>query len=225
MSFHDDTIPLRHMLDGARAAVEVASGSRRPGSLDHLALREAVRRVGTAASHVSGPTRVRHPGVAWEELAREGARLVAEYDRVDSVAVRQAVEERFPALVDHLERVLAAEEHRPLPAAAESVPADQVTRRLAVSPSVLAEFCRRRHIKRLLLFGSVLRADFGPASDVDVLVEFEPGRVPGLAFFAIQDELAALLGRPTDLVTAGSVDRYLRDRVLQEAQEVYASGA
>jgi len=55
--------------------------------------------------------------------------------------------------------------------------------RLTFDPERISEFCRRHHIRRLALFGSVLRADFGPASDVDVLVEFEPDHVPGLAFF------------------------------------------
>ncbi|MCI0492965.1 MAG: nucleotidyltransferase domain-containing protein [Planctomycetes bacterium] len=55
----------------------------------------------------------------------------------------------------------------------------------------VAEFCRRHRIRRLSLFGSILRQDFGPNSDVDVLVEFQPGATPGLAFFAMQDELTA----------------------------------
>jgi predicted nucleotidyltransferase len=54
----------------------------------------------------------------------------------------------------------------------------------------LAEFCQRYHIRKLAFFGSVLRDDFGPNSDVDVLVEFEPGHAPGLAFFTMQDELS-----------------------------------
>lgn len=67
----------------------------------------------------------------------------------------------------------------------------------------IADFCRRYHIRRLSLFGSVLRGDFGPASDVDVLVEFEPGHVPGLAFFAMEEELSQIIGRRVDLNTPG----------------------
>jgi uncharacterized protein with HEPN domain/predicted nucleotidyltransferase len=59
-------------------------------------------------------------------------------------------------------------------------------RRISVSDDRIAEFCRRHHIRRLSLFGSVLRDDFGPESDVDILVEFEPGHVPGLGFFALE---------------------------------------
>ena len=65
----------------------------------------------------------------------------------------------------------------------------------------IADFCRRHHICKLAVFGSVLREDFRPDSDVDVLVEFEPGHTPGLAFFGMQQELSELLGRQVDLNT------------------------
>jgi len=87
----------------------------------------------------------------------------------------------------------------------------------------IADFCRRNHIRRLSLFGSVLRDDFRPDSDVDVLVAFEPGHVPGFAFVGLQEELSALLGRPVELHTAGFLSRYFRDRVLAEAEVLYAA--
>jgi uncharacterized protein len=86
----------------------------------------------------------------------------------------------------------------------------------------IASFCRKHHIRKLALFGSVLRADFGAESDVDVLVEFEEGRTPGFAFFGLQDELSALLGRPVDLSTPGFLSPYFRDEVVREAEVVYA---
>ncbi|MBM4294431.1 MAG: nucleotidyltransferase family protein [Deltaproteobacteria bacterium] len=88
----------------------------------------------------------------------------------------------------------------------------------------IAEFCRRHHIKKLAIFGSVLGSDFRDDSDIDVLVEFEPGHVPGLAFFAIQDELSDILGRKVDLNTSQCLSRYFRDRVLQEAVVQYGEG-
>ena len=88
--------------------------------------------------------------------------------------------------------------------------------------SALAELCRRHHIRRLSLFGSVLRPDFRDDSDVDVLVEFEPGFVPGLAFFGIQDELSAMLGRTVDLNTPQFLSPYFRDKVIEEAEVEYA---
>ena len=87
----------------------------------------------------------------------------------------------------------------------------------------IAAYCRRHHIRRLALFGSVLRDDFGPESDVDVLVEFERGHTPGLAFFSIQDELSNLIGRRVDLNTPGFLSRYFRDRVLSEAEDLYVA--
>ena len=86
----------------------------------------------------------------------------------------------------------------------------------------IAALCRQHHIRRLALFGSVLRDDFRPDSDVDVLVEFEPGQVPGLEFFGIELELGQMLGRPVDLNTPNSLSRYFRDAVLAEAKTVYA---
>ncbi|MEX2218314.1 MAG: nucleotidyltransferase family protein [Phycisphaerales bacterium] len=93
-----------------------------------------------------------------------------------------------------------------------SIPADQ-----------LAAFCGRHHIARLSLFGSVLRSDFAPTSDIDVLVEFLPGRTPGLAFFRMQEELSSLLGRRVDLHTPASLSRYFRDEVLREARALYVA--
>ena len=96
---------------------------------------------------------------------------------------------------------------------------------LVIPKTKIAEFCRRNHIRRLALFGSVLRQDFGPTSDVDVLVEFEPGHVPGLALIRMQDELSALLGgRDVDLVTPKFLHPRIRDRVLAEMEVQYARG-
>jgi predicted nucleotidyltransferase len=73
------------------------------------------------------------------------------------------------------------------------------------------------------LFGSVLRSDFSPESDVDLIVEFQPGRTPGLAFFRLESELSALLGRRMDLNTKASLSPYFRDRVLFEARALYVA--
>lgn len=87
----------------------------------------------------------------------------------------------------------------------------------------VTSFCRRNRIRRLALFGSVLREDFRPDSDVDVLIEFEPGHTPGLRFFAMQEELSQILGRKVDLHTPKFLSRYFRDRVIQEAEVQYAA--
>ena len=87
----------------------------------------------------------------------------------------------------------------------------------------LAALCRRYHVRSLAFFGSVLRPDFGPHSDIDVLIEFEPGQTPGFAFFAIQDELSALLGRPVDLHTPNSLSPYFRRQVQDTAYVQYSA--
>jgi predicted nucleotidyltransferase len=95
--------------------------------------------------------------------------------------------------------------------------------KLKLDQEAVATFCRRHHVRRLALFGSVLRDDFTPASDVDVLVEFEPGHAPGLAFFSMEAELSALFGRKVDLNTPGFLSRYFRDQVLAEAETQYVA--
>ncbi len=84
-------------------------------------------------------------------------------------------------------------------------------------------FSRRNHIRKLALFGSVLRDDFTPDSDVDVLVEFEPGARVGLRFFALEQELSELLGRKVDLNTPGFLSAHFRDKVLAEAEPLYVA--
>ena len=84
-------------------------------------------------------------------------------------------------------------------------------------------FCRANGIRRLALFGSVLRDDFRPDSDVDVLVEFQPGVRVGLAFIRMQDELSAILGHKVDLNTPGSLSKYFRNEVLKEAEDLYVA--
>jgi predicted nucleotidyltransferase len=93
--------------------------------------------------------------------------------------------------------------------------------KIAIPKEELEAFCRRNRIRRLALFGSVLRDDFTPESDIDVLVEFEPDAKVGLSFFAMQDELSKLLGREVDLNTAGFLSPYFRNEVLEEAQPIY----
>ena len=96
--------------------------------------------------------------------------------------------------------------------------------RLRMDPARLGDLCRRHHIRSLALFGSVLRDDFRAGSDVDVLVEFEPGMTPGFGIIAVEEGLSALLGgRRVDLVTRRGLHPRLRDAVLHTAQVVYVA--
>jgi predicted nucleotidyltransferase len=94
---------------------------------------------------------------------------------------------------------------------------------IALSRSWIAEFCRRHHVRSFALFGSILRDDFGPESDIDVLIEFQPGKTPGWEFFGMQDELTGRFGRQVDLNTPGFLSRYFRDRVVAEAVPLYGT--
>lgn len=97
---------------------------------------------------------------------------------------------------------------------------------IKIDHAKLAEFCQRHHIRKLAFFGSVLRADFRPDSDVDVLVEFESGHAPGLLkLAAMEREFSAILdGRRVDLRTPEDLSRYFRDEVMAGAEVQYAQG-
>jgi predicted nucleotidyltransferase len=95
---------------------------------------------------------------------------------------------------------------------------------LVIDRSAVRSFCLRHRISRLALFGSALRDDFGPDSDVDVLVEFQPGHVPGLDFVRMERELSGLLqGRRVDLVTPKFLNVRIREQVLREAELLYVA--
>jgi predicted nucleotidyltransferase len=96
--------------------------------------------------------------------------------------------------------------------------------RVPVPTEQVAAFCRRNHIQRFALFGSVLTSDFGPDSDIDVLVEFDPQHVPGLLGIARMDrELSEIFGgRRVDLRTPEDLSRYFREEVMQQAEVQYA---
>jgi uncharacterized protein len=89
----------------------------------------------------------------------------------------------------------------------------------------IAEFCKRNHIRRLSLFGSFLYGKFGPDSDIDLLVEFEPNHIPGLMRLAgMEEELAEILSHKVDLRTPQELSRYFRQEVIDSAKVQYAQG-
>ncbi len=93
---------------------------------------------------------------------------------------------------------------------------------IEIKPEAIIEFCRKNHIKKLSFFGSVLREDFGPESDIDILVEFQPDHIPGLLHLAgMEAELSALLNRKADLRTIEDLSPYFRQAVVREAEVGY----
>jgi hypothetical protein len=98
-------------------------------------------------------------------------------------------------------------------------------RNIDAPPQVIRDFCLRSHIRKLSFFGSVLRDDFGPESDVDVLVEFEPGARVGLfELYDLEQEFSGILGgRRVEMNTVSSLSRYFRDEVLASAETAYVA--
>lgn len=95
---------------------------------------------------------------------------------------------------------------------------------LHIDESLIADFCQRYHLRRLSFFGSVLRDDFTPDSDVDVLVEYSPEHVPGfIALAGMEEELSAILGRKADIRSVGDLSRHFRDEVVREARDQYVA--
>lgn len=95
---------------------------------------------------------------------------------------------------------------------------------LSIDDALVADFATRHGVRRLALYGSALRPDFGPASDIDILVEFQPGRTPGLLHLAQMElELESSLGRPVELRTYEDLSRCFRDEVAANARPLYAA--
>ncbi len=94
---------------------------------------------------------------------------------------------------------------------------------ISIDPKKIAVFCKKHHIRKLALFGSVLREDFTTESDIDVLVEFGPRHIPGLSFFAMERELTEILGQKVDLNTAGFLSPDFRNEILDEAETEYVA--
>jgi uncharacterized protein len=90
-----------------------------------------------------------------------------------------------------------------------------------LSSHIIEKFCKKYHIRRLAFFGSVVREDFGPHSDINVLVEFQPGHTPGFDFFLIEAELSHLLGHKVDLQTVNFLSSDIRRSALSESVTAY----
>lgn len=228
MSEHDDVIPLERMTEGVRSALDVLRRADQDRSLwaalARWALVQAVQSVGFAAGHVSPAVQDRHRNIPWAALAQDSDSLLRGYDHVDAEALRRRVAAEFPDLLQRLEAARRIEAAQPRGVASAPVTDAEVAKRLRISRDVLEQFCREHGIRRLSVFGSIVRNDFQPGSDVDVIVEFEPGRTPGLGFLSIQDGLTDLVGRRVDLLTPGSMGPALRERVEDQARDMYVAG-
>ena len=166
--------------------------------------------------------------LAWfkEQVNRAGG---GNYQTMVNKALREYVDSKREPLEEILRRVVR-EELQTAPLRDRSLGTEESgtmkssSLLLPFDDSILlqvADTCRRWHIRRLALFGSAIRDDFGPDSDIDILVDFEPGHAPGFDFITIQDELTEIFDNEVDLHTPASLSKYFRDDVLESARDLY----
>jgi predicted nucleotidyltransferase/uncharacterized protein with HEPN domain len=219
MSKKNDLAYFGVMLDAAREAQAISAGVTHAHFCKDEMLRHALTHlldtIARTAAKLPSESRAQHPGVDWSGLATTRQQL-DDYLDVDPEDVWNAVQ-RLSALIHALAAFMPSEP----PSAGVASPRP---RRIAIPlpHDELAAFCRKWGICRLSLFGSVVRDDFTPESDIDVLVELRRDSHPGLRLYSdIPDELSAIFGgRKVDLVTFGSINRWIRNDILAEAVDV-----
>jgi predicted nucleotidyltransferase len=148
------------------------------------------------------------------------------YQSMINQALREFIDSEKTPLEETLRRVIREELQIPDASVERHGPGTRTRPSSAIQPgsstsAKIADLCSRWHIRRLALFGSVLRDDHRADSDIDVLVEFEPGHVPGFDFITIQDELTEIFGRQVDLHTPSTLSKFFRDDVLDRAKTLY----
>lgn len=222
-----DLVRLKIMRDEADKVVSVASYSPSPANQDDKLLDDAlsfsVRRLGIMAERVSSEARNLAPQIPWSLLIQTAHDVIERYDTFDAKDAWSVATNVVPVVRSALERLI---ENTPSEAiemnTASPVEWDVVRERLGLSGDMIAEFCERHSIQKLSLFGSVLRDDFRADSDINVLVEFEPGK--RLTFFDLGDaeqELSDLLGRQVDFVEKELLNEYIRDNVIASARDIW----
>lgn len=238
MTQHDDTLYVALMRDEIRGVMDVVSDCSRDQFIaDKL-------HVGAAAFHfmrlaerplkVSASFRAAHPEIPWEDLANVRGRGEPELFKEDAAAMWEIGTVEFPAIADELEALLPPdtpwryradedvdEQGNAWPACDHEAESD-ASPRVPIPAHELDEVCRRYDVRRIRLFGSVLRDDFGPESDIDMMVDFGPSAPDGWDVFGLDDELSQLFGRKVD-VMHGKPVRYIRAQILAEARTIYVS--
>jgi predicted nucleotidyltransferase/uncharacterized protein with HEPN domain len=233
---HDDTLYVALMRDEVRGVLEAVEGcSREEFIIDEL-------RIGAAAFHfmrlaerplkASAVYRAAHAEIPWEDLAGIRDRVEPELFHEDAAAMWEIATDEFPALVDALEAMLPSDElwrYRNDDDGDEELvwPATEpdVLPRVPIPTAALDEICRRYNVRSIRFCGSVLRDDFGPDSDIDIMPEFGPGTPRGLEILQLDQELSELFGREADVMHGRPV-RYIREQMLAEAKTIYvAEGA
>ena len=233
MTEHDEMVYVARARDFGARALAMAAGRTHDEfvaeELKYVPVLYNLQRMSEMAARTSESFRAEHAAVPWSEIVAISEQVAPGLFADDPEATWRIatgpLDDYVAALVAIVPPNLGQEQadaEAETPAAGEATPRQGL--RLSVPHDRLAELCRRYRVKRLRFFGSVLRDDFGPESDVDVLVDFEAGVDIGMEFFDLQEELGELLGgREVDLVKSGLLDEYVRDRVLRSAEDVYAA--
>ena len=233
MTRHDDTLYVALMRDEVRGVLEAVEGcSREEFITDEL-------HIGVAAFHfvrlaerplkASAAYRAAHPEIPWEDLAGIRDRVEPELFHEDAAVMWDIATGEFPALVETLEALLPPDElwrYRKDDDNDEELvwPATEpdVTPRVPMPMAALDEICRRFDVRRIRLCGSVLRDDFGPDSDIDIMPEFGPNAPKGWDVFQLDQELTELFDHEAD-VMHGKPVRYIREQMLAEAKTIYVA--
>ena len=242
MTVHDDVVYVALMRDEIRGVMDLLEECTReqfvgdrmlPGAAAYHFMRLAERPLKASAGFRSA-----HPEIPWEELADIRSRGEDAHFKEDPATMWEIGTTELPAINDELEALLPADalwryrsdEERDAESAETRDEAFAATQeatpgrspRIDVPSGELDEICRRYDVRRIRLFGSVLRDDFGPDSDVDMLVDFGPGAPEGWNIFRLDDELSELLGQQVDVIH-GTPVRYIRERILAEATTIYVA--
>ena len=210
------------MLDYARRAQSLVAGrSRQDIETDevlNLALARLLEIIGEAATRVPSEKQAEFAEIPWSDIVGVRNRLVHGYDLIELDIVWLTATNGLPPLVRALEDILG---HGAIGVVTEKCLMGQA--RIDIPQAAIAEFCRWHHIRKLSLFGSVIRDDFRPESDIDILVEFDRDHIPGFIGLAgMEIELSHVLaGRKVDMNTPGGISRYYRDEVMAEAEVLY----
>jgi len=218
---------LKIMRDEANQVLSVAShpssASKQDDKLLDDALSFSVRRLGVMAERVSPHGQALVPQIPWHKLIEISHQIIEQYRTFDVKAAWEMAQNTVSAVRAELERIIEntaiedIETNVALP-----VEWDVVRERLGLSDDAIAEFCHKRAIQKLSLFGSVLRDDFRAASDVDVLVEFEPDKRLTIGDLVDAEmELGELLSRKVDYVETQSLNEHIRDKAIASARTLY----
>ena len=237
MTFHDDRLYIALIRDAARGAMRTVARTTREEFLAGETRREAaafnILLISERVPKLSAAYKAAHPDVDWDELAALRTKTEPEFAQIDAEAEWEAVTRVLPPVADALDALLPAgapwngtSPEAAGPAEAESAEARARTQPapspLPIPRAELDALCRRLRVTRLQLFGSAVRTDFGPDSDIDLLVEYEPGTNHPWGGAGLHDEFSPLFdGREVDLIDADCISPYVRDGVLADAGEIY----